>query len=148
MPGAALRSDLEHAALEGSAVPIEEQGRKRTDRVCGDVAEHGAMEFDRDGLRVIGIVALGHELQSVAGLELAQDQRAIVVLEPGDMEREQIAGRLVHDGTPFKPHAAPCERGRFHGLKVRPRADKTSHGAGKVVSKQMRGLIWSSAAIH
>lgn len=75
------------------------------------------MEFDRDGLRVIGVVALGHELQSVAGLELAQDQRTVMMLEPGDMEREQIARRLVHDGTPFKPCAAPCERSCFSWLK-------------------------------
>lgn len=61
------------------------------------------MEFDRDGLRIIGVVALGHELQSVTGLELAQSQRTVMMLEPGDMEREQIARRLVHDGTPFKP---------------------------------------------
>lgn len=126
MPGAALGCDLEHAALEGSTIPVKEQGRKRTHRVRGNVTEHGAMEFDRDGLRVIRVVALGHELQSVAGLELAQDQRTVMMLEPGDMEREQIARRLVHDGTPFKPCTAPCEHGRFHDLKVRPRADKTN----------------------
>lgn len=126
MPGTALGCDLEHAALEGSAMSVKEQGRKRAHRVRGNVTEHGAMEFDRDGLRVIGVVALGHELQSVSSLELPQDQCTVVVLEPGDMEREQIARRLVHDGTPFKPYAAPSERDRFHGLKVRPRADKTN----------------------
>lgn len=108
MPGAALGCDLEHSALEGSAMPIEEHGRERPYRVRGDVAEHSAMEFDRDCLRVVGIVALGHKLQSVAGLELAQDQRAIVVLEPGDMEREQIARRLVHDGPLSSPMPRPA----------------------------------------
>ncbi len=60
MPGAALGSDLKHAALEGSAVPIEEQGRERAHRVRGNVTEHGAMEFDRDGLLVVELVHLGH----------------------------------------------------------------------------------------
>lgn len=113
MPGTALGGDLEHAAFEGSAMPVKEQGRKRAHRVRGDVTEHGAMEFDRDGLRVIGVVALGHELQSVTGLELPQDQRTVVVLEPGDMEREQIARRLVQDGPPSSPAPRPASAAVF-----------------------------------
>lgn len=103
MPRTALGCDLQHAALEGSAMPVKEQGRKRAHRVRGNVAEHGATEFDRDGLRVIGVVALGHELQSVTGLEIAQNQRTIVVLEPGDMERDRLRDGSYMMGLPSSP---------------------------------------------
>lgn len=48
MPGTALGSDLKHAALEGRAVPVKEESRKRPHRIRGDVAGHGDFEFDRN----------------------------------------------------------------------------------------------------
>lgn len=56
----------------------------------GDIPEHGAVEADGDGVRVVGVVALGLKLELLAHLELGDDGRAVPVLESGDVEGVQV----------------------------------------------------------
>ena len=103
MPGTALGCDLEHAALEGSAMSVKEQGRKRAYRVRGNVTEHGATEFDRDDLRVIGVVALGHELQSVASLEPPRTNAPSWCWNPAIWNENKLRDGSYMMGLPSSP---------------------------------------------
>ncbi len=91
MPRTAFGRDLEHAALEDVLVTVEEHGRERPHQISWDVTEHGAVELDGDGVSVVRVIALRLEVERVARFELVEDKRTVVVLESGDIEREQIA---------------------------------------------------------
>ena len=92
--------DLLDAALDDVAVAKVEQKCQQLVLMRGNKPKLGALVIEGNGVRVMRVVGLGHEVEGHAGLELVEHKRAVPVLEAGDAKRGDVAGRFVHGGLP------------------------------------------------
>ena len=91
LPRVGQRVNLSNAALESVAVTEAHQQADVAIQLTRNVAQTHVLVHDGNSLGIIGVVRLCHQLQLLAGLQLAEHHSAPVMLKSRDVEGLQVS---------------------------------------------------------